>query len=110
MLFHATPVHLSYGVQIPGFWNTGSETLQGELLVDECLEEASKTMEVTARFDVPDNSHERLRVDQLLERNVIEVQLARNAHHDAIEAAFGKSTIPANTQLATEHDVKRMRF
>jgi hypothetical protein len=67
-------------------------------------------MEVTARFDIPNNSYERLRIDQFLEGDVIEFQLAGNTHHDTIEAAFSKSTVPANTELAAEHDVECMRF
>ena len=67
-------------------------------------------MKITARFDISNNSHKCLRVDQFLERNITEVQLARNAHHDTIEAAFSKCTVAADTQLAAKHDVKCVRL
>ena len=67
-------------------------------------------MKITARFDISNNSHKRLRVDQFLERNITEIQLARNAHHDTIEAAFSKCTVAADTQLAAKHDVKCVRL
>ena len=67
-------------------------------------------MKITARFDISNNSHKRLRVDQFLERNITEVQLARNAHHDTIEAAFSKRTVAADTQLAAKHDVECVRL
>ena len=58
------------------FSNTCSYALQCELLVDECLEEASKAMEITARFNIPYNSHECLWIDQFLKRDIIESQLS----------------------------------
>src|SRR5690348_339611 len=77
-------------------------------LVGAGLEEARQPVVVAAAGDEPHLRLEGLRVDQLLERHVAQVELALDADHVAVEALLDERAIRADAELAAEHDVERV--
>ena len=67
-------------------------------------------MEVAVRFDVSDNGNQRVWVDQVFKRLVVQIELTGNADHHAIEVLFGQGSKRSDAQLATKHHVEGMRF
>ena len=79
-------------------------------LVDVRLQEPRQAVEVGLGLDVADHGHQRLGIDQLLERHVVQLQLAGDRDHHAVELLFDQRPIGADAQLAAEHDVEGVRL
>ena len=78
-------------------------------ILDVRLKESGQAVKIAARLDVADDRHQRGRIDQLAERNVVEFQLAGDGDHDAVEPFFDQGTIRPDAQLAAQHHVERLR-
>ena len=51
----------------------------------DSFEESRQPLEVGARLDQADDRHERLGVDQVIEGDIVEVELAGDGDQDAVE-------------------------
>src|SRR5262245_49689130 len=76
------------------------------LFIDVSLEKSGETVEVAVGLDVADDSDEGFAVDKLLEGDEVELQLAENGDHDAVEPLFDERAIGADTELTAEHDIE----
>src|SRR5258708_30201487 len=47
-----------------------------------------------------------VRIDEILERHVGEVELAARAHHVPVEVLFDEPAVGSDAELAAEHDVE----
>src|SRR5579863_6453092 len=68
-----------------------------------------QAMKVAAAINEANGCLQRLRIDELRERHVAELELAGDADHVAIEPLFGERAESPQSQLATEDDVERVR-
>ena len=74
------------------------------------FQEPRQPMEITVRLNITHDGDERFGIDQLIERNVFQLQLAGHRHHDAVESLFHQGSVGADAQLASQHHVKGMRL
>ena len=79
------------------------------LVVHVRFQEPGQAVEVAAGLDVADHRDQRGRIDQLVERHVVQVQLAGDRDHHAVEPLFDQRPIGADAELAAEHDVEGLR-
>src|SRR4051794_21703991 len=75
--------------------------------VREILEEPGELVEVGSGLDEADDGDEGLRVDQGVERHVVEAELARARDHHAVQALLDQGAVGADAELAAEDDVER---
>src|SRR5438067_11645535 len=73
-------------------------------LVGASLEEAREAVVVAVRADEADLGLERLRVDQVFERHVREIELADDADEVAVVVFLDERAVRADAELAAEHD------
>lgn len=73
------------------------------------LQEPRQLLEVRARLNEANDRDQGLGIDELLERDVVQVELARDRDQHAVQPVFDKRPIRAHAQLASQDDVKRMR-
>ena len=67
-------------------------------------------VKITFRIDVADDGHERLRVDEFRERNVVQLQLTGDGDHDAAVSLFHQGPKGAHSELAAQHHIEGVGF
>ena len=78
-------------------------------VVDAGFEEPGKFMEVAAVFDESHHGDHRFGINQLVKRDVVEVQLAGHGNHHAVVLFFTQRTVGSDAQLTAQHDVECVR-
>ena len=74
------------------------------------FQEPGQSVKVAGRFNISHDGHQGFRVNQVFERLVMELQLARNRDHDAVQFFFCQCPEGAHAKLAAQHDVKKLPF
>lgn len=87
----------------------GSAPGPGDSVVRVILQEPGQLLEVRARLNEANHGDHRLGIDELLERDVVQVELARDRDEHAVEPILHECPIRSHAKLAPQHDVKGMR-
>ena len=78
------------------------------LAVDTSFEEAGQAVEVAVLFDEANFGHKGFGINQIFERNVVQIQLACYRDHDTVQFFLDQSAVRSDPQLGAEHHVVGM--
>src|SRR4051794_15686885 len=67
-------------------------------------------MKIFVRIDVANHGHQRVGIDEVRKRNVVQVQLTGDGNHDAVESLFNQGSKSAHSQLASQHHIEGLGF
>src|SRR6185436_4610727 len=79
------------------------------LFVNIRFQEPRQPVEVAVGLDVANFGDERFGIDEFVEGNEVELELADDRDHHAIETILNESAVGTDAQLAAEHHVERLR-
>lgn len=80
----------------------------GVLFTIEAGEKPGKAMKIAFRTNKADDGDECLRVYQLLEGNIVQVELSGDGDHHTIQPLFMQSPVGPHAKLASQHHVESM--
>ena len=70
-------------------------------VVDVSFEEPGKPVKVATWLDVANTGHQSFRVDQIVKRFIVQIQLPGNTDHHAVEFLFSECAKGTNAELTT---------
>src|SRR5262245_6405616 len=73
------------------------------------LEEAGELVEVAAALDEANLRAQRVRIDEVRERDIREIELTGDTDHARVQVLLDERAICADAELASEHDIECVR-
>src|SRR5262249_2681344 len=78
------------------------------LIIWIILQKSCQSLKVRALLDVAHDGGESLRVDEVVERHIAEVELAGDRNEDTIEAVLDDRTVGPHPELAAQNHIEGM--